>query len=413
MDTLKRLGNIFRRHRLLAGLLVVLFVLLALETVTRIAATILRDAKDDSSVEDLWYRYSRDLGWERRPGFSGIVYNKKIAFDERGFFDVDSAQVDREDGLKIMLIGDSCTFGILVDVENTFGEILEDSLPDATVINLAVVGHTSYQGVQILERYLDVVRPDIVVASFNFNDRRSVRNESRIDAAEWFRQVYVANRVIPAMERISYIVRAMRWGLHKLPFAAPDKNVEVDLTTLLPRVSPADYRENLIKMTALAGDRSARLVFLLLSDNPKQTRPLLQGRERLRDERDFDAGVEQLRKIANTEENVYATLAAKYLSAAFDEKGLHEEARRIGRCKFFRSLHGGNPVFLDTDYSSAMRDVASEYNVPLVDAASVLNAQPGVYSDFCHFDKTGHAIVAHALHDAIQTMQGNAIGPLE
>ena len=60
-------------------------------------------------------------------------------------------------------------------------------------------------------------------------------------------------------------------------------------------------------------------------------------------------------------------------------------------------LLDGLPIRLDWDYNTIMRQVAGQYNVDLVDAASVLEKDPYVFIDFCHFDSAGHRKVAELL----------------
>jgi hypothetical protein len=44
-----------------------------------------------------------------------------------------------------------------------------------------------------------------------------------------------------------------------------------------------------------------------------------------------------------------------------------------------------------------MREVASQYNISLVDGASVLETDPYVFIDLSHFAPTGHRKVAELL----------------
>lgn len=55
----------------------------------------------DNAEETEWFAYSRELGWDLRPGFRG----EKRRFDSRGFVQADSAQIDSELGVKILFLG--------------------------------------------------------------------------------------------------------------------------------------------------------------------------------------------------------------------------------------------------------------------------------------------------------------------
>lgn len=47
-------------------------------------------------------------------------------------------------------------------------------------------GYSSLQGYASLVKYFDRVRPDVVIASFSFNDRRVVPSDSAADSHEKF-----------------------------------------------------------------------------------------------------------------------------------------------------------------------------------------------------------------------------------
>jgi hypothetical protein len=64
----------------------------------------------------------------------------------------------------------SNTFGYGVSTESSFVEVVEGLLKDVNTINLAVSGYSSYQGKAYLEKYLFLLKPDLVVASFNFDE---------------------------------------------------------------------------------------------------------------------------------------------------------------------------------------------------------------------------------------------------
>ena len=142
-----------------------MFVFLLFEGGARIAKTIY----DDYIVaRESWYIYSNDLGWERRPNFSGNVFGVRRDFDSQGFVSSDTQQVASTGKTKVVVIGDSTTFGYRVDTASTFVELLDNLLPDMDFINLGVPGYTSYQGYKTLLKYGLKLDPSIVIVSFNF-----------------------------------------------------------------------------------------------------------------------------------------------------------------------------------------------------------------------------------------------------
>ncbi len=164
----------------LIGLALTLALLLALEGLSR---ALLTAQADLASAQPDWYQYTPDLGWERRPHFKGMVAGELQRhdpaqylreFDAQSFFAIDTAQIHDTTHKRILAVGDSNTFGWGVPTGSAFPEVLDDLRPDADVINLGVSGYTSFQGYTALVEYFDQVRPDVVIASFSFNDRRVV-----------------------------------------------------------------------------------------------------------------------------------------------------------------------------------------------------------------------------------------------
>ena len=63
------------------------------------------------------------------------------------------------------------------------------------------------------------------------------------------------------------------------------------------------------------------------------------------------------------------------------------------------SVHGGEPIRLDTDYNDATLRVADRLDVAVVDPRAVLDAEPAVYQDACHISAHGQARVAGDVRD--------------
>jgi GDSL-like Lipase/Acylhydrolase family len=173
---------------ILKGLLVSIIALLLVEALARVVKTVDYDVARPASKE--WFVYSPALGWERKPGYRGVVGLADRDFDGAGYFAVDSKQITDTRKKRIIFIGESNTFGYGVPTQSSFVEVVEGLLTDVNTINLGVNGYTSYQGRVSLEKYLPLLKPDLVVASFNFNDRRYVLPPDTIDSAETFEKIY-------------------------------------------------------------------------------------------------------------------------------------------------------------------------------------------------------------------------------
>ena len=185
----------FNARTIVLSGLATLIVLLALEMLARIAGTVVQDfAPTGTASATNWLKYSPDLGWVRRPGFKGHAGLADREFDAAGYFAVDSRQIAGSTGRKkVVFLGDSNTFGFGTPTADSFVEVADRLLPDVDMINLGVVGYSSYQGRLTLEKHLPLLKPDLVVVSFNFNDRRYVAPPDEVDSQQEFQRVYHAS----------------------------------------------------------------------------------------------------------------------------------------------------------------------------------------------------------------------------
>lgn len=395
---------------LLKGLLICVLVLLFLEGVARVAHTIVQNINEAQEPE--WHVFSSETGWEPKPNFKGSVYGVHREFDSEGFLSVDTPKKSSMEKVKILFLGDSNTFGVTASTESTFVRQLESLMPSVSAINLGVPGYSSFQGYQTLAKKGLKVNPDIVIISFNFNDRRYVLSAQDVDSALNFQKPYQHERLaqITRFLRTSHLYRSINALFAKLNITrdrAADATVRLD--RLPARVEPHSYRENLVRMVKLARSKNADPVFLLLKDNPVQTDYLRKGIE-LFDRSQFGAATEYL-KITNYWQPWFATLSRIYLGRIYVKEGRTEEAEKILTAIPTRSLHGGAPVHLDTDYNRIMKDVAAELAVDVIDAGRVLDENPSDYVDFSHFNTDGHRKIAHLLHDRLPVILSKRRAP--
>jgi lysophospholipase L1-like esterase len=319
--------------------------------------------------------------------------------------DVDGRQIKTSAKPKIMLIGDSCTFGHGVDIYQTFGELLDWRLKTYDVVNLALPGYTAFQGRIVLQKHIDKINPALVIASFGFNDRRYVLEEKGVDSEKYFKQVYRNGYLIPRMSRFSYILRyacriARGGDPTEFSFATVPPG-EFRVHEVFPRVSPDAYRENLEAIVDIAKRSGARIILLSLADSPKQARELYRGIALIEEDRTADAE-DALLPVAQGA-SVFSTLAKRFACELLEQSGMHADAQKISRIeKPIVTLHGGKPLFLDTEYAEIMKRVALDRNVTFVDGTSSLKDHPEYFLDFCHFNRRGHRLIADLLAESIE-----------
>jgi len=80
------------------------------------------------------------------------------------------------DEFRILTLGDSCTYGLGVDMEETFPYFLEKQLGNfinkskVRIFNFGFPGYTSFQGLLFLKRYIKLLKPDLLIVWFGAND---------------------------------------------------------------------------------------------------------------------------------------------------------------------------------------------------------------------------------------------------
>ena len=174
-------------RRLLFPLALVVLVAMILEGVARIAMPLLEHGADDGSWRRVWVAEHSDtreiyyefdvfdplLGWRAKPELRDRVVfaNKTLNTNSLGLRGRREYDERKEPGgLRIMVLGDSFTFGDEVSDNETFSHYLGEMLPGAEVMNFGMHG---YGHDQMLILYREVGRrfqPDIVVIGFVYPD---------------------------------------------------------------------------------------------------------------------------------------------------------------------------------------------------------------------------------------------------
>jgi GDSL-like Lipase/Acylhydrolase family len=201
------------RERLFTGLVVAataVLIALALETFVRLAV-------DDGMQFDLeMWKYAREvkrvsadprIGHEHRPGATAHLMGVDVATNSHKFRDREIRFERTADTLRIMMLGDSLTFGWGVPNDKTFVKRLE-ALIGATGVQAEVInaGVGNYNTSMEVAAYLAEghrFRPDIVVLNYFINDAEQT---PRYDT-HWLERnsaayVYFASRIDVAMRML-------------------------------------------------------------------------------------------------------------------------------------------------------------------------------------------------------------------
>ena len=400
---------------IMIGLTVTLAALLMLEALSRVILTVRADL---AWPEADWYQYAADVGWERRPLFKGLVAGEvrrhdpalyRREFDAEGFFSIDSEQVQGSGRKKILAIGDSNTFGWGVPSTSAFAEVLDDLRADADVINLGVSGHSSFQGYEMLVKHFDQVGPDVVIASYGFNDRRIVPTETASDSRQKFERDVQSHRFDLIRGRV-YLFRMIQIALSKVGLikGRDDQEIVVDARQARTRVSPEQYRQNLERIAQFCRERHVPLLFIVFKDNPAYSEHLRAGMTYQNNGRYEEAEAEL--RIALNMDNWFSDLARKHLADVLERRGASEEASAMAHFSppDWALAQGGKLLHLDVEYNDIMRSVAKKYGATIVEAGQRLSQDASLYLDLAHPDERGHRLIAELLNHELDGLLNNS-----
>ena len=272
-----------RRRLLYIGLIYVVFLLLLLsvEVITRVAFSriesldlFVNTPQQKMQVADpkqsAIFEGDPLLLWRLKPGLDHAYWDFTVVSTNAQSFRADyPIGAKPQDTFRIVCLGDSVTFGYRVppawpDKPNDYNPewqpfpmLLEKELRKANpnrhieVFPMAVPGYTSHQGLAWLRRDIDYLQPDVVIASFGWNDvsASDAPDREAIDTRWW----PVAIRwLINHSQAFAHATRWLRSRNTDKPVARPP----------VARVSQIEYMDNFNAIVGLARDRKASVIVI-------------------------------------------------------------------------------------------------------------------------------------------------------
>ncbi len=114
-----------------------------------------------------------EIKYELTPGASGRAWGSHVEINAHGYRGRLGAP-GKFPGYRIIVLGDSISFGNFLSVESTFphqlGQSLSEYSPEYEVLNFGVGGYDTLQEVALLELRGPVYLPDLVIVAFCLND---------------------------------------------------------------------------------------------------------------------------------------------------------------------------------------------------------------------------------------------------
>ncbi|MBU2063516.1 MAG: SGNH/GDSL hydrolase family protein [Candidatus Omnitrophica bacterium] len=178
---------------------------------------------------------SAELGWANESNFydKGIVkgYGEVeisiTKFGFRVFGDTDTTKT------KIFVIGDSYTLARMVSDGSTYYDYLKKNSENVEMFAYATGGYGSLQEYMIIDKYYDLIRPDMILWQFCGND--FIDNEPELEAVSVYNDFMVRPYYIDNKIQYLFSVRAAKWKCELIRRSYLLKFLQIKLNVLMAR----------------------------------------------------------------------------------------------------------------------------------------------------------------------------------
>jgi GDSL-like lipase/acylhydrolase family protein len=161
-------------RRLLANLLLAAGAVAATVALAEVASRRLLPQWAPENGSRTFWGYDELLGWSHRPGASGVHrhpdFAARVEINAQGLRDRDYPEARVPGRCRMLVVGDSFTWGFGVQREEIWHERIEQRHPDWEIVNAGVAGYATDQELLYLERRGLALRPDVVLLLFHPND---------------------------------------------------------------------------------------------------------------------------------------------------------------------------------------------------------------------------------------------------
>jgi hypothetical protein len=171
------------------------------------------------------------------------------------------------DHVRILALGDSCTFGFGVEDDETYPAQLERMLNRSDlsdrrfeVINAGVPGYRSTQGARYLAARGLELAPDVVIACFGNNESTSVGDVTKTDATilPYFSGGRVEDYLLTSR---TYLGAKLGWISLRQRVLAPPTLIKQE--PYCPRLSEREFRGELLKISRVCTEARVSLVLMI------------------------------------------------------------------------------------------------------------------------------------------------------
>jgi lysophospholipase L1-like esterase len=209
----------------------------------------------------------RHLFWRLRPSLpptwiEGRIGSADLAFTlsttEEGLRTMPKASDARQ---TVVCLGDSCTFGIGVDDDETYPARLQELLPGVQCLNAGVPGYSAFQGRQWLEANIDRWSPAVVIISFGFNDASGWDRLSDAQHAE-----ALSTRGLGPLEHLSVIQMMRLAAAGRRANQGRGARLTATEEEFRPRLTPTEFGDELVGIIRLCRSVGAAPILMAWPD---------------------------------------------------------------------------------------------------------------------------------------------------
>lgn len=259
------------RAKIVLAILSVLVFMVAAEAALRLAGATPRfknqffPVNRDIDFTEV-YKKDPDLFWRFREG--NVIDSRRFSYidyeiNRDGFRGPRTPREKPADGLRIVALGNSCTFGWGVDYKQAWTSRLADILSrelqrPVQVINAGVPGYSSHQGRILLEKELLDYDPDLLLVMFGFNDHfaagKGIPDHKQEAPADWILDLH--NLVSPFK-----LYQFMRTVV--LSLSESEEEVRLDDVGRVRRVPVDQFYQNLRSIAQTARSHDIEVIYLV------------------------------------------------------------------------------------------------------------------------------------------------------
>ena len=375
----------------------------------------------DDLNSPLLFEESPFLWWKLRRNVVVPFLGRKVATDSLGLrVRAHDHTKESENDYRVLCLGDSSTFGWRMGYDQTYPYLLKQrlrqTLRNVQVYNGGIPGYTSFQSLRLFESIVDRVKPQVVIIYSSNNENSLAQYPDR-------ERFMLAGRMLwPRM----WLNRSLTYQFVNgaLIPAKPFKmtgTISLDqLSELSPRVSLAEYRENLVQLVKLAQKKAIMPLLVTVPSHighpyllkvpakDPHVNALLEQAEKRMMKGQYGSALADLDKARHIVPDYYKVhfLRGKLFQLMRRNNGIAEYEKAL-ECHPF-------PERLKKSYNEIVLKISTESKVSTVDLYTTFRDHPlgpeKLFVDACHPSPLGHSLIADSLSLPILRILGAKVG---